>query len=197
MNLQTPSFNAIIVRYLFIGAIILMLGGLGWGIYIANSFLSEEMVKTDHARIDAEIAQDEIVQLQQLKARLAKDKPTIDKVAQIVAESKQYQFQDQVMSDLTQYAAQTGVQIVGFDFGAKPGTPVANKPGQAAPAGYTRTEVSIQLANDVPYANLLRFVKSIEQNITKIQISDIRLQPNAADPQLVVGPTIKLEVFLR
>lgn len=50
---------------------------------------------------------------------------------------------------------------------------------------------------DVPYDSLLRFLKSIEQNITKMQLTGIALQPHPTEPNIILAPTIELEVFLR
>ncbi len=161
----------------------------------AQDILTRKAVETDHARIDAELAQEDISRLKQLRTTLEANKDTIDKTAQIVAESQSYNFQDQVIADITSYADEAGVGILGFDFGVKPGE--APAAGKTSKNTLRRTLVSIQLSNNIPYGSLLKFVKSIEQNVTKMQLTGINFQPKKDDPTLVLGSTIEIEVYLR
>ncbi|MEO5691414.1 MAG: hypothetical protein ABIQ64_04460 [Candidatus Saccharimonadales bacterium] len=188
------KMTAITLQFGLIALIVLLVGGIIGIFFLAQTVMSQKALSTDHYRTDAELAQEEIVRLQQLKSILKNDQGTIEKTARIVAQSQQYQFQDQVINDVTSYAKRNNIEVLSFDFGLKPGAAA-----QDPTSGSTqqKTIVKVQLSNDIPYDSFLRFLKSLEQNITKMQLTGIALQPNVTQPNLILAPTIELEVFLR
>lgn len=188
------KMTAVTLQYGLIALIVLLVGGIIGIFFLAQTVMSEKALSTDHYRTDAELAQEEIVRLQQLRTILKNEQNTIEKTARIVAQSQEYQFQDQVINDVTAYAKQNNIEVLSFDFGAKPG---AAPQGAASGSTQTKTIVTVQLNNDIPYDSLLKFLKSLEQNITKMQLTGIALQPNVTKPNLILAPTIELEVFLR
>ena len=195
MSEKMSSMIAVTLRYILIGIIALFVAGIGFVFLTARDILMAKAIETDHARIDSEIAQEDITRLKQLKTTLEQDKDVIAKTSDIVADSQSYKFQDQVIKDITSYASAANVGIIGFDFGQKPGE--APTAGKSSTSSLRRTLVSIQLANDIPYTSLLTFIKSIEQNITKMQLTGINFQPKKDNPTLITGSTIQIEVYLR
>lgn len=175
--------------------IVLGIGTIGYCSVFAQQILSAKSLETDHVRIDANLAEEELLRLKSLKATLEREQGIVTKTAQIIAESQSYTFQDQVISDLSSYADKSDITITLIDFGAKPGDKPPTAPG--ALSTLKRTEITLQLANNTPYINLLRFIRSIEENITKIQITSVNITPVRADPTLITSPLIKLEVYLR
>lgn len=190
------SINAVVLQYILVFLIVLVLGlivGLSW---MANSSLADKASETDHARIDSMLAQDEISRLKQLQKNLAEDKDAIAKAAQIVAESQMYSYQDQVVNDLTAFSKSAGVTITGFEFNEKPTAGDASSSAQKT-STQRKTLVTILLANEVKYTSLLTFIKAIEQNITRMQLTGISIQPSKTDPSIVIAPRIEIEVYLR
>jgi hypothetical protein len=194
---RSHGFNATVLQYCFIALMVLMIAGIVGIVVLAQQFMSQQALSTDHYRTDAELAQEELVRLQQLKTTLAQDKDAIEKTAKIVSASQEYQFQDQIVRDLTLYATKYGVDIISFDFGTKPGSAPQGTAAATGSSAQTKTIVSIQLGNNIPYTSFLQFLKAIENNITKMQLTGISLQPNATNPNQILGPTIEMEVFLR
>lgn len=190
-----PLKSARFFSYLMILVIILAIIGISYVSVIAQQILSAKSLETDHARIDSAVAEQEILKLKSLKSALERNKPIVHKTAQIVAESQSYTFQDQVINDLSSYADKSGVHITLIDFGPKPGDKPQAGPG--AISTLNRTEIILQLANATPYSNVLTFIRSIEENITKIQITGVNMVPLRDDKQLISNPVIKLEVYLR
>ncbi len=188
------KMTAVTLQYGLMALIVLLIAGIVGIFFLAQTVMSQKALSTDHYRTDAELAQEEIVRLQQLKTILKDEQDTIEKTARIVAQSQQYQFQDQVINDLTSYAKRNNIEVLSFDFGLKPGASAQNSgSGSTQP----KTIVTVQLSNDIPYTSFLLFLKSLEQNITKMQLTGIALQPNVTKPNLILAPTIELEVFLR
>ncbi len=189
-KLGSFQLNAASLQYVLIAAIILCITGIVGIFIMAQSILVEKAISTDHAKIDAELSQDEIIRLQRLRSSLKDEKATIDKTAKIVAESQQYTYQDQVINDITAFAAQTGVKITGFDFSKKP-TATTDK---SLPQ---KTIVTVTTDKSIDYTALLRFIKLIERNITKMQLTGLSIRPDMQNPAVVLGPIIELEVYLR
>lgn len=195
MNLKMPPIGAIWMQYFLIVLCIAMACGIVGIFYLAQGVLASTTIETDHSKIEAQLAQEEISRLKQLQVDLNDSKVDIDKTARIVAESQKYMFQDQVISDVTTYATQAGVNVLGFDFGAKPGENPPATPGTSKTP--RKTIVVVRLDNNIPYTSFLSFLKLVERNITKVQLTGIALQPNKTTPNLIVGPSIELEVYLR
>src|SRR5690606_13131347 len=90
-----------------------------------------------------------------------------------------YQYQNEIIRDLNQYAAATGIAITNFNFETQETAEQdqATPPNStaAAPSGINSTLVSVTLQNPISYDALLNFFHSIEQNLTKMQISTVSL----------------------
>ncbi len=163
----------------------------------ALSLLEEFAVDVSHTTVDATASQNNLQNLQQVQQKLAGEQDVISRASSIVADSQSYQYQDQILTDLKAFAAQSGITITNLDFSAAttsktPTTPTAGP----APAGVKSTSVSVTLKNPVNYVNFLKFIKSIEQNLTKMQISKIALS-KAATGNDVSSETLIIEVYIR
>lgn len=194
--MKSLRLSSIVMQYLLIATGVIIIALIIAIFYFAQALMTEKAVATDHAKTDAELASQELINLQSLQKLLAESQPTIEKTRRIVAESQQYNFQDQVIRDVTEYAQQNGVGILGFDFGAKPGS-VAATSSNPNTKSQQKTIVTVKLDNNLRYDAFLRFIRSIENNITKMQLTGIQIQPVPTDPSMILGPSIELEVFIR
>lgn len=192
--------SALQLRNILLTCVILLLGGIGTLIYFASGFLHEETVTTTHARIDAELGEQDIDKLKNLEKVLATNTASIQKADQIVSESKQYEYQDQIVNDINAYAARTGVKIIGYDFGtaATTTTPaVATTPTTPQVSGVKTLNVTLSLQSPMPFDNYLRFVKAIEKNLTKMQVSGINISPDDKISSSITNPSVILIVYVR
>jgi len=80
--------------------------------------------------------------------------------------------------------------VLGFDF------PTTTKTNTSS-TGLKSIAATITLRNPVPYRNYLTFLKLIEQNLTKMQITDVSIVPDKDDPNLINNPVIGLEVYIK
>lgn len=190
--------NAIKLRNLLLGGIILTLALTGVFIYFASGYLSKETSKTVHAKIDAELSSQDIDKYKALKKLLEQNASSIDKANQVVKSSQEYEYQDQIIRDLNSYAAQTGVSVIGYDFGdsatnastaVDPTIPVIN--------GVKALTVNVTLSSTVPFDNYLKFVKSIEDNLTKMQVRGINLTPDDKSTGNISNPSVELIVYVK
>ena len=157
-----------------------------------------------------------VQQLQQTEKELDKYTDEIDRAAKIVAESQSYQYQDQIINDITDYANRADINITSFSFSENstgatttPSPAPTAAPGGAgesiqSPTGTTggsapkSTSVVVNLDTEVPYNNLLRFMSLIERNLTKMQIANVTLSKASGENQNAVSSqSLNLEVYIR
>jgi hypothetical protein len=183
--------TAIKLRYILIATIVLLGVAIGLGNWQLHGILARQVSQTDHAKIDAELSQSELEKLQKLKIDLVAQKDIVDRAKQIAAPSNQYHFQDQVIKDLTTYAARDAITISSFDFSS------ASSGGKVnAPSG-GKTAFTVNLQTPLRYDQVLNFLRQIEQNATKMQITSLTLAPDPRNPSQISNPTIGLEVFIK
>lgn len=186
--------NALTLRIVLVVGLVLLIGGLGAGAWWLQGQLAAQVIKTDHAKTDSELVQLDLEKLKQIQKQLEDQKDIVERADQIAASADNYRYQDQVVSDLEAYARRHDIQISGFDF-SKGSAPGAKTP--AGPAGTTRTPFSISLKGPISFDRFMDFLRDIENNLTKLQVSSLSLTPTSDDPKLVSNPSISLIVYLK
>jgi hypothetical protein len=199
------GMTAIQLRMILIGTIIaiFVLGGLGF--YFVQAQLNTFAVDVSHANEDASTSNNDIAVLQSLQKKLESSQDNVARTKKIVADSKSYTYQDQIISDLNAYAARAGITIASYTFnaGGPGGTSAAASAGAStATAGQTiipglkSTTVSVNLKSPTKYDNLLNFVHSIEQNLTKMQIAGISLTKGQNSSEVSTN-ALSIEVYIQ
>lgn len=199
--IKSHSLTATQLRFILsISLFVIALIG-GGGFFIVNSKLKDYAVEVSHVTADAEASRNNLQNLQKIQKQLADSQAIVQKASSIVAESQSYQYQDQIITDINNYATKAGVAIIDINFSsgqasATPPAGAAPAPVTPAPSGVKSTSVAITLKNPVNYTNLLTFIKSIEQNLTKMQVSRINLSRDAAGNG-VSSDILTLQVYVR
>lgn len=184
------------LRYILIALVIIMAVGFGAGAWWLQKMLAERVTETDHAKIDAEVAQLEIEKLRQLKQRLTEQKDTVERTRLIAASADQYQYQNQIITDITTYASRHNIGISSFNFTeSETKKPAAG--GQSAPQATTKTPFSVTLRGPIDFNKFMQFLRDIESNLTKIQVNSLTLSPDAKNPGAITNPTLSLEVYIK
>ena len=223
--MKKSRLNAVILERVLVIGILPLIGVSAFIVYSLFGILEEKAMQASHASIDSEVGTSNINHLKELEAGLARNQDIATRAAAIVAESKQYGYQDQIVNDINTYAQAAGVTILGFDFSETGGasttpgaagssagtassgqtatTPTTPTPATdttkapAAAPGLKTVNASIQLDSPIPLTNFLIFLKYIEQNVTKMQITGVTITPEATNPNLISNPTINLTVYTR
>lgn len=192
-------------RNLLIGGIIagILLSGVGFWYFRSQLVSYAEQVKTD--AVAASVSSNDISRLQQLQRQLKEDEVAVTRAKNIVADSKFYKYQDQIYKDVTAYANSSGVEISSVTFDSDttasngsvptPAPAAGAVPPVAVPAGLKSSTATISLKSPVKYDAFMKFIHSIELNLTKMQISGISMTKLQADT-IAVNP-IALEVYTR
>lgn len=146
--------------------------------------------------------------LKKLESELAKLRDAEQKATMIAAESKSYMYQNQIISDIYSMADKAGISIESIDFaspGSSQSSPAATPDGSqtvngsVSTSGLKSTFANITVKNPVNYNELLAFIRYIELNSTKMQISKISLVSQTEGGAFVGvnSDAFNIEVYVR
>ena len=148
-----------------------------------------------------------LVTLRQLSTDLKKLEGTIQKTKDIVAESKEYVYQDQIIEDLTKISQTTGVTVTGFTFSSpsaagttgEAAAPATEAPQATTPVAATSSlksqTVTVAFESPLEYDRFMSFIKAIELNPLKMQIASVTM--TKAEGNNVTSDSFTLEVYVR
>lgn len=221
--MKTKGFTAVVAERLFLLGMLALVVLLIADFIFATRLLQQQAQQTDHSKIKAEISDDDISNVNKAGQWLRDHPDEVKRVNRVVAESKLYHYQNQIIADVQEYAGKVGVGISGYNFPAPtttaaPGaanpitptatstpTPAAITPSQgatppiasssAAPPGVNTVAVNITLDKTVNYLKLIHFLQLIERNVTRMQITNVSLAPDSTSPDSIASPSISLLVY--
>jgi len=162
----------------------------------------------------AQASQSSVQDLIATKQFLAQNSEAVDRASQLVAESKSYVYQDQIISDLNKYASEAGLSITNITFTdatttavgsssapapAATGTPAGAPATSAAPAGVKSMTASVTIKNPTSYLSMLNFIHLVEQSLFRMQISQIGISASndSSSPGQVSSDVLTIEVYVR
>lgn len=204
------ALNARSLRFVLL-AILLLVLALGVTVFsYSYSLLKKYTAETSALNARAEVSDINVRNLRKLQAYLASNADEVHRAHDIVAESKMYQYQDDIIRDISSYAAQSGLTIVSYVFtptASASGDPAAESSGtaqQTTPAsqvgGAKSTTAQISIKSPVEYSKLLQFIQRIENNPMKMQIGSVamsRAVTTDQKPGFVSADTFTIEVYIR
>jgi hypothetical protein len=163
-----------------------------------------EQVKTDTSK--ASISSNDIQRLEQIKQKLQDDSVAVTRAKSIVADSQSYQYQNQIINDITAYAQAAGLHVTNFSFstdnlpGANAGaatSTAAPTTQSSTPAGLKILTTTVSVKSPANYQSVMKFVHSIENNLTKMQLSGISLAKDSSSPTDVTVSPFTIEVYTK
>jgi hypothetical protein len=184
--------------------VIVILGGVIFS--FADRQLKAAATDVSHVVIDANASRNNVQTLQKIQQELKDNKDVIAQANSIVADSQSYQYQDQIVSDLNKYAAQAGITITNLDFSAVDSsssgstgtkTPGTTSPTVTTPAGVKTTSVAVTMNNPIGYNSFLKFLRSIEDNLTKMQVQKISLSKGTGSGDQISSDVLTIQVYVR
>ena len=198
---------AVTMRIVFALSLVLILVGMGGVVYFGYTMLQGTAEEVSKIQTEAKAVDAKVQNLARLEKEMEKYKDSVAKAQQLVAETQQYQYQNQIINDLTAYANKSGVGIAGFTFtsgsaGAKSNSGSSgtsgtnNSSGSNSAAGPKSMKVSVRLNEKTDYMALLRFMHLIEQNLTRMQIASVSMSKTEGTGH-VNTQTLEVEVYVR
>ena len=158
-NMKASSLRSIMVVFL-----LLTIGLSTYGFYLAQCWLNDFAISVGQAVSKSTASSTSSQGISQLQAALSERQTAIDKTNAFTISSQDYQ--TQAFNDLTKYALNTGVLISDYN--------VPNPTTTDAKLSY----ITIKFNNPVQTSSLIKFLKLIETNLPKMQVSGITLRDN-------------------
>lgn len=180
------STPALLFNWIMTGILILLIIGAGFGVFFAQSFLSEHVTAANNVKIDAEVIEEDIRNAKRLTSELDKNAENIRRAAEIVAEAKSYKFQDQIVQDINSYASAAGITVLGIEF-----QPTPKKTANTLNV----VTADVILLTPITYTDYLRFIRLIEGNLTKMQITQLDITSDLINKGKISAPILKLQVY--
>ncbi len=198
---------------LILSVALLLLAMVGTGVFMfgfnqVSSFAKE----AQDTATQASASNSSVQELATTKKTLEQSTDAIDRAAKLVAESKLYLYQDQIITDINQYAAEAGLAISGITFSntttaptggattATPGTtaPAAGGATPAAPGGIKSVTATVTLRNPTQYNKILTFLHLIEQSLFRMQVSQVSLSKSTQEGVSgVTSDALTIEIYTR
>jgi cell division protein FtsB len=193
--------NPIAIRILLVSLSIFLIAIQAGAVVLGKQYLGNYATSVAEISAKSKDTQESLDSLARAERELEAQKDIVNKAKNIVAESKSYKYQNQVIGDLNSYAKQTGVVIKSFAF-ADPSVKADVKKSTAAIAGISSTPVIMQLESPIPYDILMRFIALIENNVTRMQITELaisaaEIKDAPAGQSWVSVPSLTVEVYLQ
>lgn len=148
------------------------------------------------ASAKAQDSNEHLQELQKLQQMLEDDSIAVNRASKIVADSEQYQYQSQIIADISSYAEKAGVAISGFTFTSSDDPSQGDPAQENLPSGLKSTRAVIAIQNPVDYNAAMKFIHSIEDNLTKMNITSISVAASPGNNKVMVNP-ITIEVYMR
>ncbi len=191
------TFQATTLRLCLSVLLGLILVGMSTGFYFLYSSLQGTAEEVSKVQTEAASADAELQRLISLEKELKQYTEVMARAQQIVAESKSYQYQNQIINDLTHYANQAGLGITGFTFQSSQSSSTAAATTTASTSSGLKTmQVMVQTSDGARYESLLRFMHLIEQNLTRMQISNISIN-KGKEAGTIGAQSLTIEVYVR
>ena len=181
-------------------------GGFALAYNWLDGFAADASTVASHAAA----SESELQELSQTEKMLKTQHHAVERASKIAAESKSYQYQDQIINDLNDFARKAGITISDITFAdnnakgssSSSSSSSSNKTGTSLPAiaGLKATTASVTVKNPVEYRKLLTFMYLVEQSLTKMRIANVDLSRSTAQgqpPDSITSNTLTIEVYLR
>ena len=201
--MKRSTVTARSLRVILAVTIVLILAASIAGFYFAQKELRSYSATISELNANAKSGDNNITAYRRLTEELAKNQASASKAKSIVAQSKEFKYQDQIVTDLSAIAAKSKVTILSYSFGATTAaagtaTP-APAPSTTAPvttpaSGLNTKSVSITINSPLEYTNLMAFIREIESNPLKMQIGSVSLTKGTGTTVASQGFTIEVYV---
>lgn len=185
----------------FVMVIVVGLGVAGF-IYSKN-LLQNEAQETAKISAKAASSNEEIQSLTSAQVVIDKNKDVELKAANLASDSTSYLYQNRITTDISSIASRAGVEVDGIDFAttSAAATATTTPPVTSILTGGVReTTFNVTVKNPVRYDKLMAFIRYIEQNSNKMQISKVSITSIAGAQNgagMVTSDIFTVSVYVR
>lgn len=192
MKNRSFSLKASIFSYILGALMAIVIIGAFVGAYYLNGFLIQKKDEVSKVENDVVANESSIGLAQALEQYIKNNRKDIDLVKKVVSDTKEYQYQDDIINDIVAYAAQTGLKLLSVTFPTS--TSSSSSKDKSAPV--KTMQAVIEIDKEFSYDKYINFIYKIEQNISKMKILQISIDLGK-EAGSITGSSIKLEVYVK
>lgn len=192
MKNRSFSLKASIFSYILGALMAIVIIGAFVGAYYLNGFLVQKKDEVSKVENDVVANESSIGLAQALEQYIKNNRKDIDLVKKVVSDTKEYQYQDDIINDIVTYAAQTGLKLLSVTFP----TSISSSSSKDKSAPVKTMQAVIEIDKEFSYDKYINFIYKIEQNISKMRILQISIDLGK-EAGSITGSSIKLEVYVK
>lgn len=192
MKNRSFSLKASIFSYILGALMAIVIIGAFVGAYYLNGFLILKKDEVSKVENDVVANESSIGLAQALEQYIKNNRKDIDLVKKVVSDTKEYQYQDDIINDIVTYAAQTGLKLLSVTFP----TSISSSSSKDKSAPVKTMQAVIEIDKEFSYDKYINFIYKIEQNISKMKILQISIDLGK-EAGSITGSSIKLEVYVK
>lgn len=187
---MTPTRMNTLLKITLVVCIVVGIGVL----YFANGKLTQVAQQTARLKADALIGQKQIETYQKTKTQVESLSYVDDLANRVLPPDKD---QSAIVAEVSEFALRSGLTInqITFNDTAKSAKPA--KGSITIPKGVNTVPVSLQFAAGAKYDKVLNFLKTLEDNRRKSQVTNISLTPDSKDRSRLSQVTIAFNLYFR
>jgi len=175
----------------FLSVFIIIIIGLSViGFYYTQDWLNKLAVEIGRTVSDSTAGNSNTQAFKNLQDDIAKNQVSAKKANNIITSSQNYQ--SQVPQDLNKYASSTGVSIVSYNLTQ---SATAGVQSSVSINGVQSSFITITLGSPVQFTNLMQFLKAIESNLPKMQLTGINISSVPGSDNTVTIEPLTIEVY--
>lgn len=189
--MKKTTLKASTLRSIMIVTIFITIGLLGYGFYYAQNWLNTYAVSVGEIVAKSTAKSTSSQGIAELQTEIGARQSAVSKASGITVSSSDYQ--SQIIGDLTKYALNNGILITDYDVANPAIADIKIQPISGVSSSY----ITITFGNPVPMTGLIKFLKSIETNLPKMQLTGISLKDNPSLAGTVNVDPITIEVYTK
>lgn len=186
--MKKSKMKATSLRTTMVMIIIITIILAGVGFYYAQSYLSSFATSITPTISKSTAGNNNPQATKKIQEEIAKAQTAVDKSNGLTSTLADYQ--NKVVKDLNTYASNNNITISDYKFA----TP-AKVSGLAD--NIQSNTITITLGNPIAFTNLMKFFKSIETNLPKMQITGINLTRDPSQKDMVAVDPLIIETYIR
>jgi len=191
---EDKQLKATSLRTFLIVSIFLLLVASVVGFYFIQNYLKELAVKNLSQDTSVVTTSKTTNDIKTIQTEVTKYQDVGNKSISFFASSQTYQ--NQITNDIKSYASVSGVNISNLNFDQSASTGSATKAASSS-GGLNSKNVVVTIESPVQFTKLMKFIKGIESNLPKMQISNISITPGSSTKETVTVDPITIDYYVR
>lgn len=176
--------------------IIILLLSMGGVMYIGDGKISSLAQTTSQLKAEVEVNEKEISVYKQTKAKVESLKYVNELSLKVLPPDQE---QSVIVAEVSEFANRSSLQIDQINFVDAGNNQITAKPKSSLtiPSGVSVIPITVQFKPGAQYSNILDFLKTIESNRRKMQVTNVSLTPNPENRLELNQVSISLNLYAK